>query len=140
MSTSVNVNEPLSPQDRTRGLAEGGTIPAATACHSVLIEPGGVIPLISPPHIVYTFGGNTADFDVAYDTTLRSEGQALADAILGRCEQDLSQLRFFSEASAQADLASSSTQEPLAHTTSVARAQRSTALLTTEWMVTWRIS
>jgi hypothetical protein len=24
MSTSVNVNEPLSPQNRTRGLAEGG--------------------------------------------------------------------------------------------------------------------
>jgi hypothetical protein len=95
MSTSVNVNEPLSPQDRTRGLAEGGTIPAATARHSVLIGPGGTIPLIRPPppNFVYTFAGSTADFDVAYDNTLKSEGQALADAILGRCEQDLSQLR-----------------------------------------------
>src|SRR6266436_1402247 len=95
MSTSVDGNEPLSPQDRTRGLAEGGTMPAATARHSVLIEPSGVIPLITPPHYTYTFAGSTADFDVAYDNTLRSEGQALADAILGRCEQDLSQLRSF---------------------------------------------
>ena len=95
MSTSVNGNEPLSPQDRTRGLAESGTISAATAPHSVLIGPGGTIPIIRPPppNFVYTFAGSTADFDVAYDTTLRSEGQALADAILGRCEQDLSQLR-----------------------------------------------
>jgi hypothetical protein len=95
MSTKVDVHEPLSPQDRTGGLAEGGTIPAATARHSVLIEPGGVIPLIPPPHFVYTLAGSTADFDVAFDSTLRSEGQALADAILGRCEQDLSQLRSF---------------------------------------------
>jgi hypothetical protein len=96
MSASVNVNEPLSPQDRTRGLAEGGAMPAATARLSVLIEPSGAIPLVippPPPPIVYTFAGSTAGFDVSYETTLKSEGQALADAVLGRCEQDLSQLR-----------------------------------------------
>jgi len=90
MSTSANVNEPLSTQDRTRGLAEG-------AHHSVLVEPGGAIPRLPfpPPPAVYTLAGRTVNFDVAYDNTLRSEGQALADAILGRCEQDLSQLRSF---------------------------------------------
>jgi hypothetical protein len=46
-----------------------------------------------PPISVYTFAGSTANFDVAYENTLNSGGQALADAILGRCEQDLSQLR-----------------------------------------------
>ena len=93
MSTSV--------KDRTRGLAEGATMPKATHRHSVLIEPGGAIPIIRPPPPRYTLGGRTANFEVAYDNTLRSEGQALADAILGRCEQDLSQLRsFFGGASA----------------------------------------
>ena len=95
MSTNVNANEPLSPQDWTRGLAEGGTIPAATAHHSVLIEPGGAIPLTAPAPAAYTLRGSTTDFNVSYDTTLGSAGQALADAILGRCEQDLSQFRSF---------------------------------------------
>src|SRR5215469_16455809 len=97
MSTSVDVNELLSPQDRTRILVEGGTVPTATARASVLIEPGGAIPIIRPPPppVVYTLRGSTANFEVAFDTTLRSEGEALADAILGRCEQDLSQLRSF---------------------------------------------
>jgi hypothetical protein len=87
MSTSV--------KDRTSGLADCGTIPAATHRHSVLIEPGGAIPIIRPPPPRYTLGGRTANFDVAFDTTLRSEGQALADAILESCEQDLGQLRSF---------------------------------------------
>src|SRR5215469_4952854 len=95
MSTNVNSNQPLSPQDRTRGLAEGGTIPAATAHHSVLIEPGGAIPVTAAAPAAYTLAGSTADFDVYYDTSLGSEGQALADAILGSCEPDLSQLRSF---------------------------------------------
>ena len=95
MSTNVNANEPLSPQDWTRGLAEGGTIAAATAHHSVLIEPGGAIPLTAPAPAAYTLGGSTADFDVSYDTTLGSNGQALAGAILRSCEPDLSQLRSF---------------------------------------------
>ena len=102
MSTSVNVNEPVSPHDR-RARAEGGTISTTTARHSVLVEPGGVIPHIPfpLPPAVYVLAGSTANFEVAYDNTLRSEGQALADAILGRCEQDLSQLRsFFGGASA----------------------------------------
>jgi hypothetical protein len=73
------------------------TVPAATARHSVLIQPGGAIPIVRPPlpPAVYTFAGSTADFDVAFDSTLGSVGQPLADAILGRCEQDLSQLRSF---------------------------------------------
>lgn len=95
MSMSLSVNEPLSPQDPTRGLAEGGTIPVAIARHSVLIEPGGAIPLNAPAPAAYTLRGSTGDFDVSYDTTLGSDGQALADAILGHCEQDLSQLRSF---------------------------------------------
>jgi len=90
MSTSVKANETLSPQDRT-------TKPAASATPRVLIAPGLVptIPHAPPPPTVYTFAGATANFDVAFDTTLRSVGQFLADAILGRCEQDLSQLRNF---------------------------------------------
>jgi hypothetical protein len=70
-------------------------MPKATHRHSVLIEPGGAIPIIRPPPPRYTLGGRTANFEVAFDTTLRSEGQALADAILESCEQDLSQLRSF---------------------------------------------
>jgi len=70
-------------------------VPAATARHSVLIGPGGTMPIIRPPPGVYTLAGSTANFDVAFDTTLRSVGQVLADAILGSCEQDLSQLRSF---------------------------------------------
>lgn len=65
--------------------------PAAT----VLIEPGGAIPLSAPAPAAYTLRGSTANFDVSYDTTLGPNGQALADAILGRCEQDLGQLRSF---------------------------------------------
>jgi len=91
MATSVNVNEPLSPHDRT--IVEDGTISAATA--RVLIEPHGAIPRIPHPAAVYTLQGSTANFDVAFDASLKSEGQALAEAILGRCEQDLSQLRSF---------------------------------------------
>jgi hypothetical protein len=68
-------------------------VPAATARHSVLIGPGGTMPIIRPPPAVYTLAGSTANFDVAYDNN--SGGQALADAILGSCEQDLSQLRSF---------------------------------------------
>jgi hypothetical protein len=89
----MNVNESLSSQDRTRGLAEEGTTSRATARHSVLIEPHGAIPLILPPPAVYTLRGTTANFEVAFDASLRSEGEALADAILAHCEQDLSQLR-----------------------------------------------
>ena len=72
-------------------------VPAPTTRHRVLIQPGGAIPIIRPPlpPAVYTFAGRTANFDVAFDTTLASVGQTLADAILGRCEQDLSQLRSF---------------------------------------------
>ncbi len=91
MSTSLNVNEPLSPHDRTRGLAEDGTAPA-TARHSILI-PHGAIPLIPHPAAAYTLRGSTANFTVAFDSSLLSEGEALADAVLARCEQDLSQLR-----------------------------------------------
>jgi hypothetical protein len=94
MSTNANANEPLSLQDRTAGLAEH-RIPSATAHYSVLIEPHGAIPPVLPPHAVYTLRGSTANFDVAFDASLRSEGEALADAILGHCEQDLSQLRSF---------------------------------------------
>src|SRR5215475_8935759 len=96
MSTSVNGNEPLSSQDRTKGLAEGVTIPAATARHSVLVGPGDTIPIIRPPpppNFPYTFAGSTANFNVTYESTLPEGEAALADAILGRCEQDLSQLR-----------------------------------------------
>jgi hypothetical protein len=70
------------------------TVRAPTAHPSVLFEPGGAIPL-RPPPATYVFQGSTANFDVAYDATLVSVGAALADAILGRCEQDLSQLRSF---------------------------------------------
>ena len=95
MATSVNVNEPLSPQGRTGALAEDGTMSTATARRSVLIQPGGAIPLIPPAPAVYTLRGSTANFTVAFDSSLRSEGEALADAILAHCEQDLSQLRGF---------------------------------------------
>jgi hypothetical protein len=93
MSTSVNGNGPLTPQDRTKGLAEDGAMPLANA--RVLIEPRGAIPPILPPPAVYILQGSTANFAVAFHSSLRSEGAALADAILGRCEQDLSQLRSF---------------------------------------------
>jgi hypothetical protein len=95
MSTNVNANELLSPQDWTRGLAEGGTIPAATAHHSVLIEPGGAIPPTAAAPAAYTLAGSTTDFDVSYDTTLGSNGKTLAEAILRSCEPDLSQFRSF---------------------------------------------
>jgi hypothetical protein len=80
---------------RKRPQSPGQSVPAAIARYSVLIEPGGAIPLTVPPFAAYTIGGFTADFDVFYESTLGSGGQALADAILGRCEQDLSQLRGF---------------------------------------------
>ena len=50
MSTSVNVNEALSPQDRTRGLAEGGTrdaIGLLIAVGLVFLVVGGAVYLSS---------------------------------------------------------------------------------------------
>jgi hypothetical protein len=95
MSTSVNGNEPPISQDQTKGLAEGGTMPAATAPARVLIQPSGAVPIVRPPPppAVYTLVGSTANFEVAFDSPLR--GVALAEAILGRCEHNLSQLRGF---------------------------------------------
>ena len=54
--------------------------PAATAHHSVLIQPGGAIPIAGPPlpPAVYTLAGSTANFKVAFDSTLASVGQTLA--------------------------------------------------------------
>jgi hypothetical protein len=94
MSTDTTTDLP----EMTKKLAErmhsesSAAVPAATARHSVLIGPGGTIPIIRPPPPLYTLAGRTANFDVAYDNN--SGGQALA-AILGSCEQDLSQLRSF---------------------------------------------
>jgi len=70
-------------------------VPAATARHRVLVPPGGAIPVTPPVISRYTIGGYTANFGVFFENTLGSDGQPLADAILGSCEQDLSQLRSF---------------------------------------------
>lgn len=40
----------------------------------------------------YTLRNSTTSFDVSYDNSLGTTGQNLADAVLGRCEQDLQQL------------------------------------------------
>jgi hypothetical protein len=68
---------------------------AAPAGPSVLMAPGGTMPLIAPSPAAYVLRGSTANFDVSYDDALGANGPALADAILAQCEQDLARLRGF---------------------------------------------
>ena len=69
---------------------------AAVAAHagSVLV-PYGEAPLAPVKPAAYALQGSTANFDVAYDTTLGSNGPNLAQAVLANCESDLSKLEGF---------------------------------------------
>jgi hypothetical protein len=69
--------------------------PPPTSRHSVLIESEGAIPLAPTAPAASTLRGSTANFDVSYDSSLGSNGQALADAVLGNCEADLAKFEGF---------------------------------------------
>src|SRR5215467_8501908 len=49
--------------------------------------------LAAAPLGPYTLRGKTDHFNVYYDNSLGSNGQALADAVLARCEPDFAQLQ-----------------------------------------------
>jgi hypothetical protein len=64
---------------------------------NVLVQPGEMLEAAAIAAGValgpYTLRGSTANFDVYYDNSLAANGQALADAVLASCEQDLAQLQ-----------------------------------------------
>lgn len=66
-----------------------------TKSHSVLVEPGvTIVPDVSAPS-AYTLRGSTTNLDISYDSSLGTNGHALADAMLASCESDLAKLEGF---------------------------------------------
>src|ERR1700676_2964555 len=81
---------------RVRQGAPGGQTMTQTPIDRphVLVKPDLAETLTAAPPVLgpYTLRSITASFDVSYDTTLGSAGQSLADAVIGRCEEDLQQV------------------------------------------------
>jgi hypothetical protein len=112
---------------------------AATTGHSVLID-GGTIPVAAPAPAAYTHRGSTANFDVSYDSSLGINGQALADAVLARCEQDLGQLRSYFGGVTTSRFSVFIDPELLVHTMPIAPPRKSIAPPSQQRMGNWRIS
>src|SRR5260370_39427749 len=72
-----------------RGKRESGSSETARACEARRGGSGTRGGRAWP----YTERGHTANFNVYYDNSLGANGQGLADAVLGRCEQDFAELQ-----------------------------------------------